>query len=802
MMRRALKRILAILLAAGVCALTPAMSEEVCAPAVDEAAEALEFDLGAPDAEAPVGEPFDDVPVDGWNGDGLPEAPDAFNEASEAVEAAAEPACAHARVRVEVEGAQSAYVDEGDAETHRCAGGVVARRYCLDCGAELSDAVSAAPGQSAQGLSDAHRFEGDRCALCGYAAQLAGDAQVRLGVGEKLALNVRYASAGATGRLRFESSKASVASVNAKTGLVTAKKQGTAVVTVTAANGNQLSVEVQVLKKPRSIVLSEKEALLGVGEAMQLSYVLPEGSWGAVTYSSSDARVATVDAEGRVLAVGTGKARITAKLYNGKKAVCKLTVAKAPTQGALKLSLKRESIGVGEAMKAAALFDGCGGGVQFSSSGRAAEVDAMSGVVLGRAPGRVTLTVTAYNGVKATAELTVLPAPESVTLADVPAQLGVGEEWRLGALVNAGAAAAVTFTSSQPKVLAVDPVTGALKPKKTGRAVVTASTYNGKQASATIVVAKRSTSIKLNVTKATMGVGQTGTLTAKLSSGSSGQVAFSTSDPAVATVDGDGVVTAVGPGKATITARVYSGKKATCAITVTPQADHIAFRYERCLMVKGENVTNAAVLSSGGKTCPGKVSYVSSDTKVAKVSAEGVISAVGSGEAVITATTYNGICAQCAVFVAAPGKLTSVAAKAIKPQVEVLDWYKDGDGVLKKGGYGYLYDIDTGILMRIKRMGGSRHADVEPATRDDTARLKKIAGGRFSWDSHAVILIVDGRFVACAINTMPHGDQTITNNGYDGQFCLHMVGSRTHGTNNVNAQHQKAIQRAWEWAQK
>jgi len=135
-----------------------------------------------------------------------------------------------------------------------------------------------------------------------------------------------------------------------------------------------------------------------------------------------------------------------------------------------------------------------------------------------------------------------------------------------------------------------------------------------------------------------------------------------------------------------------------------------------------------------------------------------------------------------------------------KSKVVKLDWFKTGKNVLKRGSYGYLYDINSGITLRIKRMGGTNHADVEPATASDTKKLLKIAGGRFSWTSYAVILYAGGKYVACAINTMPHGDQTIHNNNYDGQFCLHMVGSLTHGTGKLNATHQAAIERAYNWA--
>lgn len=135
-----------------------------------------------------------------------------------------------------------------------------------------------------------------------------------------------------------------------------------------------------------------------------------------------------------------------------------------------------------------------------------------------------------------------------------------------------------------------------------------------------------------------------------------------------------------------------------------------------------------------------------------------------------------------------------------KSKVVKMNWFKGGSNVLKKGNYGTIYDIDTGISLRIKRMGGHYHADVEPATAADTAKLKRVAGGDFSWDSEAVILKAGGKYVACAINTEPHGDQTIYNNNYDGQFCLHMSGSKTHASSKENSHHQSAIDRAYRWA--
>ena len=144
---------------------------------------------------------------------------------------------------------------------------------------------------------------------------------------------------------------------------------------------------------------------------------------------------------------------------------------------------------------------------------------------------------------------------------------------------------------------------------------------------------------------------------------------------------------------------------------------------------------------------------------------------------------------------------TDSVSPSWRRKVERVEWFNGGNKLVKRGGYAYIYDIDTGLTLCIKRKGGTNHMDVEPASKKDTATLKKIAGGTFSWKSHAVVLIKGGRYIAVAINTQPHGDYTIKDNDFPGQFCLHMVGSRTHETDRVNPEHQKSIARVMRWSQ-
>ncbi len=115
------------------------------------------------------------------------------------------------------------------------------------------------------------------------------------------------------------------------------------------------------------------------------------------------------------------------------------------------------------------------------------------------------------------------------------------------------------------------------------------------------------------------------------------------------------------------------------------------------------------------------------------------------------------------------------------------------------GGLATIVDLNTGARLRIRRVGGHNHFDVEPAYASDTTVLKRMYGGTWSWDSRAVLLITRGRYVAGAINGMPHGYEMSRSNNFDGQICLHLYGSKTHGSGDSNSAHQANIRRVYNY---
>lgn len=130
-------------------------------------------------------------------------------------------------------------------------------------------------------------------------------------------------------------------------------------------------------------------------------------------------------------------------------------------------------------------------------------------------------------------------------------------------------------------------------------------------------------------------------------------------------------------------------------------------------------------------------------------------------------------------------------------QVERADWWTVASQVFARGDVATVTDVDTGISYRVIRSGGSNHADCQPLTAQDTAKMKAARGGNWNWNRRAIIVTIDGHRFAASQNGMPHGNQTIYDNNFPGHFCIHFLNSRTHGTNRVDAAHQSMVQRAF-----
>lgn len=158
-----------------------------------------------------------------------------------------------------------------------------------------------------------------------------------MNVGAVKALGFKVSPAEATNNaLAWSSTNPSVATVSS-TGVVTAKKAGSCKIIAKATDGSAQTDKCTIVVKQNAtaIVLSANTLTLVPNSSEKLtSQVLPiDASSKCVAWSSSNKAVATVNASGVVTAVKEGTCTITASATDGsgKKAVCKVTVAKPVT---------------------------------------------------------------------------------------------------------------------------------------------------------------------------------------------------------------------------------------------------------------------------------------------------------------------------------------------------------------------------------------------------------------------------------------------------------------------------------------
>lgn len=182
--------------------------------------------------------------------------------------------------------------------------------------------------------------------------------KITIGKGKKVKLSIALVlkkGSKASKKVAFKSSKSAVASVS-KTGVIKAKKLGKTKITVKSKANPKKKVTITVVVAKKNILVKkismkkkltlymdtssdeddsdedEDDAVLyeDADNTYQLDYkVTPSNATNQkVKWSSSNKKVITVDANGTVTMVGTGKAKVTVKTTDGskKKAVCVITV--------------------------------------------------------------------------------------------------------------------------------------------------------------------------------------------------------------------------------------------------------------------------------------------------------------------------------------------------------------------------------------------------------------------------------------------------------------------------------------------
>lgn len=369
-----------------------------------------------------------------------------------------------------------------------------------------------------------------------------------------------------------------------------------------------------------------------------------------ITWKSSNKDVVTVDSEGKVEAVGVGNATITATAA-GKSDSVKITVnnpLKKITVDPATLTLKK-----GTSKTLSVKYDPAdttdNKAVTWESSDKSvATVDA-NGKVTALKDGSATITAK-VGKLTATCALTVQEKKlTGISLDKTALELSKGQSSEALKVIYTPADTTddktVTWSSADEKIATVK--NGVVTAKATGTTKITA-TVGTHKAECTVTVNAKLTGIKVTPDKVTVEKGQKANLNVTyLPADTTDEkaVTWKSENESVATVDENGVVTAVAGGKTKVIATAKANNKITavCEVKVPIHTESIALnKTEITDLLKGKTEKLEVSFIPSNTEDSREVKWTSSAADIAAVDANGTVKALKEGTATITATTADG----------------------------------------------------------------------------------------------------------------------------------------------------------------
>ena len=338
-------------------------------------------------------------------------------------------------------------------------------------------------------------------------------------------------------------------------------------------------------KEIESLVFLEKTISIGKGEVLNLIVTVKpsELADSKLVWKSSNTNIVTVDSDGIIKGINTGKATITAISENGKIATCEVEVVDGAI-GVKKIELiaDKVSINEGSITQISTLIEPKNATnrelVWTSSDSKIAMVNS-KGVVKGIKKGTATITVKTKNGkVVASIIITVnayIPKVESISFSQNNISIKKDDTLGLTIIVKPNNVDLKDFTwkSSNPNIVTVDS-NGVIKGLNVGETTITVTSSNGKTATCTVNVTTDDIDVKeitLRPIDRIMGVDNTTQIIAEIKpqNATNRELVWTSSDDKIATVDSNGVVKGIKNGVVTITAKTKDGKVvATTTITI------------------------------------------------------------------------------------------------------------------------------------------------------------------------------------------------------------------------------------------
>ena len=481
----------------------------------------------------------------------------------------------------------------------------------------------------------------------------------------------------------WTSSNNNVAKVNSN-GVVTPVGPGTATITCTCKGDTSVKATFKVTVKQyvNKLSLSASSDEVFQGNTLQLTATVTpsNASNKALSWATSNASIATVDSNGKVTGVAPGTATITvtAKDRNTVKATFTVHVL-VPVTG---ITLDKSSAVLYTNNTAGLQLNATltpsnanAASVSWSSSNTSVATVNSSGKVVPVAPGTTTITCRSKSdsNVTATCTITVKQYVTKITLSGSTNEIYQGNTLQLSSTVAPSNATdkSLTWTSSDDAIATVSS-SGLVTGVGSGHVVITATANDGSNVSASyeLDILLPVTGIVLDQSSAVLYTNNTAGLQLNPSltpaEASLASVSWESSNTSVATVSSSGKVLPVAPGTVTITCRSKSDSSvtATCTVTVKQYVQSISLSGEFASLAIGDTMQLSSTVGPNNATDK-SLDWSSSNNSIATVSSSGVITGVGGGTAIITATAHDGS------GVSASFRIVVVPNPSTPPAVEV-----------------------------------------------------------------------------------------------------------------------------------
>lgn len=427
---------------------------------------------------------------------------------------------------------------------------------------------------------------------------------------------------------------------------------------------------------PTGVTVPNYTIKLKEGEQVNLNAkVTPSNAFStALTYSSTNPSVASVDSNGYVTANGAGEARIDIyEPISGTTCYVTVTVEKNEVlPKSVYISKTSIKMNVNDSFQLSATInpENATDKSLYWTSSNPSVATVNNGNVYAASAGTADITVTTSNGKSATCTVTVIGYPTEITITgNRTVTIKTDDTANLYYDVQPSNAAnySVSWSSSNTSIVKVSS-NGTITGVKAGTATITVKVKENTNVYDTITVVVKEkvvepTKVELSKTSLTMTEGDVTALSATVSPANATDktVTWSSDNTSVVSVS-NGSVTAKKAGTANITVKTANGKTATCKITVNAKeiaVTGITINNSTLNLKKGNTAALTATVSPSNATKK-NITWSTSNSAVATVS-NGTVTAVGAGTATITAKTENGKTVTCKVTVTEDVVPTSVS---------------------------------------------------------------------------------------------------------------------------------------------